>query len=133
VVRPQLPPDNSSRRRPAPANHHNAQGAASAAAGAARAAAGEEATTGRPYLLYIPDIDGIGATSKQQWGELNAAFDFYMLKLLPADRSSFAQITAVAVVSLRGRWGAREARQGAWRRAADWCGVGCSFPPPPPP
>jgi hypothetical protein len=53
----------------------------------------------RPYLLYIPDIDGIGATSKQQWGELAGAFDFYMLKLLPADRSSFEQITAVAVVS----------------------------------
>jgi hypothetical protein len=47
-----------------------------------------------PYLLYIPDLDGVGLTAKRQWQSLAEAFDLYTVKIPSDDRSSLADIVS---------------------------------------
>ena len=75
------------------------------------AAASACAASALPYLLYFPDLDGYGETSRRQWAALDGAFNFYSLKVLPDDRSSFAKLVDTAEV------GAPPWRVGGGRRA----------------
>ncbi len=65
---------------------------------------GDSAPGQLPYLLYIPDLEGCGATSQRQWPELASAFDLFILQVLPEERLSFESLVAVAVV---GGWRAQ--------------------------
>ncbi|KAG2498570.1 hypothetical protein HYH03_003321 [Edaphochlamys debaryana] len=47
-----------------------------------------------PFLLALPDIDGVGVTSKLQWQEWAQRFELHTLSLDPDFGGSFAELTS---------------------------------------
>ncbi|CAM9453397.1 unnamed protein product [Chrysoparadoxa australica] len=50
-------------------------------------------TDGKPILLFLPGVEGLGISGQGQFGKLQATYDVHQLILDRADRSTFADLT----------------------------------------
>jgi hypothetical protein len=53
----------------------------------------------RPYMLLLPDLDGVGATSSRIWPTLATELDLRVLRIGPDYRGSFADLVEFVAVS----------------------------------